>query len=743
MMMPRRVRRAATAGLAALCLALGVAAVSPPSASAEMFQPRQQWLRESTNGLFLHWGMWTAPGHTDCAEWERAVTDGGWNANYWIDEALKLHAQYVVLASFHSRLGYARAWPSAIPGTCSTQRDFLGELIAAGKARGVRTILYMTDDPKWYWEHLRPQPTDPNDALDTTKPSWMNSAAYSAYKGHEVNLQLRPGFGEFSYDNVVEVMQRYRDLAGFWIDNDNEYWEQNGLYERIRAERPDLTLSNNNEDTPIMDMVSHEQKVGMTPAYDYPQAVWTPLPRLTEGEWKLPTRGNWWYDGTDGPVDYPVTVGRIISNAGSSIRSLMAETAQINGRFPPLQEEFNDFAAGYLGPIWESISGVEGAGYLYGGMVPGFWNDGAHGVITVSRADPDLEYVHVLTKPATATSITLRDNGYRVSRVRNLRTGETMHFSQSGGSLTIDGITSWDTYDTVFKVETSGRVGVYPLGSATASASSTLDGLPASNLVDGDYLSYWDSNSTLPVSLTLDLVRPQKPAYLALNQREWSPTYNRNTFGRPEDSARIKDYRLEASTDGVSWTAVRSGVMPSTRSVQFLDFTLAAPARYFRLNVDSTWAQDNAPNYFRKLRIDEVWFGSGYAASAPAGFTWEAEQGLKLGTAHAVACDVCSGGRKVTGIGGGRLNRLYLPVWSSGAGEQVLTVVGGTEGTKSVEVEVNVRAAGRLAMTGWGSSAPLLGKSLTVRLRPGLNLITLFNDGAAAPDIDKVVLSPA
>jgi len=52
--------------------------------------------------------------------------NGGWNANYWIDEALKLHAQYVVLASFHSRLGYARAWPSQIPGTCSTHRDFLG-----------------------------------------------------------------------------------------------------------------------------------------------------------------------------------------------------------------------------------------------------------------------------------------------------------------------------------------------------------------------------------------------------------------------------------------------------------------------------------------------------------------------------------------------------------------------------------------------------------------------------------------
>ena len=28
-------------------------------------------MRDSTAGLFLHWGMFTAPRHTDCAAWER------------------------------------------------------------------------------------------------------------------------------------------------------------------------------------------------------------------------------------------------------------------------------------------------------------------------------------------------------------------------------------------------------------------------------------------------------------------------------------------------------------------------------------------------------------------------------------------------------------------------------------------------------------------------------------------------
>jgi alpha-L-fucosidase len=83
----------------------------------------------------------------------------------WITEAQKLHAQYIVLATFHSRLGYARPWPSTIPGSCcSTQRDFLGELIDTAKAKGLRTILYMTDDPQWHAQGL-------------SSGSWLDSAA--------------------------------------------------------------------------------------------------------------------------------------------------------------------------------------------------------------------------------------------------------------------------------------------------------------------------------------------------------------------------------------------------------------------------------------------------------------------------------------------------------------------------------------------------------------------------------------
>lgn len=196
--MVMRVRAHRTAWLA-LVLALLASLLTTTAASAEVHHPRQKWLREATAGLFLHWGMFTAPRHTDCAAWERAVTDGGWSADYWVDEARKLGASYIVLATFHSRLGYARPWPSAIPGSCSTRRDLLGELVEAGKAKGVRTILYMTDDPQWHKE---------------TGVESLDSAAYSAYKGKQVDLTTRQGFGEYSYDLFHEVMDRYAASPG-------------------------------------------------------------------------------------------------------------------------------------------------------------------------------------------------------------------------------------------------------------------------------------------------------------------------------------------------------------------------------------------------------------------------------------------------------------------------------------------------------------------------------------------------
>src|SRR6266508_3964825 len=439
----RHWRSGAKVGVLGTALVVGAIMFSTagaPPAQAELQNPRQTWLRQSQAGLFLHWGMRTSPVFTSCSAWKNAIRAGGWNANKWVDAAVRLHASYIVLAAFHSRLGYARAWPSRIPGSCSTStsNDYLRKLIDAAHARGVKVINYMTDDPSHHNEN---------------GPEYLNSKAYSDFKGRTIDITTRDGFGEFIFDNFFEVMTNYPDLDGFWIDNDNALWERNNLYQKIHQMRPNMLLSNNNEDTPEMDTVSHEQKTGMTPSYDMPQAVWTPAPRLTEPDFKLPTSGSWWFSGGDSTVDRKLTIGRFVMNAGSSMKSLMAETSMVGGDFPSQQVSFNSFFNNWITPIWEAFDRTEGGGYMYGGLKGGSFGNGAYGATTVKQDNPNQHYIHVIDPPSNGT-VRVRDNGYRVVSVTNLRTGAPVSFSQGNGSLTLTGLSGFDPFDTVFKVIT-------------------------------------------------------------------------------------------------------------------------------------------------------------------------------------------------------------------------------------------------------------------------------------------------
>ncbi|MFI7006466.1 alpha-L-fucosidase [Streptomyces sp. NPDC050145] len=711
---------------AALILALAATFLGgAPAARAEVQHPRQEWLRDSTAGLFLHWGMYTTPMHTDCREWERAVTDGGWNADYWVDQARDLGASYIVLATFHSALGYARPWPSKIPGSCATERDLLGELIAAGKAKGVHVILYMTDDPQWHNRFDR-------EALD--------SAAYSAYKGKDVDLTTRQGFGEYSYDLFHEVMDRYDDLSGFWIDNDNEYWEEHHLYEQVHQQHPSWLLSNNNEDTPEMDTVSNEQKTGMVPSYDYPAAVTVPMPRLTEADYKLPSTGDWWFSGQDSPVDVRLSTGRYITNAGSSIKSLMGETPMVNGRFPAQQEAYNAFMGKWVDPIRESVHGVDGGGYMYGGMQPGLWNDGAHGVVTVSRADgPKTQYVHVVTRPR-GDMVRLRDNGYTAQKVTDLRTGKPLAFSQSGGYLSLLGVTDWDQYDTVFKVTTDGTQDYYPADTVKATASSSADGHGANALTDGDFTTYWDNDGKGAATVTLDLGKRRKAVSLAVHQREWSPTGARATFGHQEDSARIKDYRVLASNDGDDWKVVRSGALRSARGVQFIDIG-DQQARYLKLDVRSLWGGAQAQAFVDQLKIDEIKVAYDRPAATTTPVPLEAEDaGLGRG-ALTSACSACSGGARVTGLGHGT-GVTFTGVRADAAGDYRLQL-DHTSG-RSGSLKVSVNGADPVRVPTFAGAPDVPGSSaIPVTLRAGDNTVRVFGSrSGATPGLDRIAVAP-
>src|SRR5262249_32752886 len=268
------------------------------------------------------------------------------------------------------------------------------------------------------------------------------------------------------------------------------------------------------------------------------------------------------------------------------------------------------FANGYLNQIWESIGGCEGGGYGFGGLKPGSFGNGADGFTTVNHNDPTLNYVHVTDQPTSGSSITLRANRLLGRSVGGLRTGTPLGFTQSGGTITSSGITTWDPYDTVLKVVTgSARVNVYANSSITASASASASGHPASALLDNDDTTYWDSNTTIPVSFTLDLGSAEKVQYLGINQTEWSVAYNRPSTEQP---TRIRDYTVARSNDGTSWTTVKTATMPDTRGIQMVDLGIAS-TRFVRLTVNSTWAASTDSKHYKKLRINDLYVASDYA----------------------------------------------------------------------------------------------------------------------------------
>jgi len=488
-------------------------------------------------------------------------------------------------------------------------------------------------------------------------------------------------------------------------------------------------LSNNNEDTAIMDTISNEQKTGMTPSYDYPQAVYTAAPRLIEACFKLPSSGAWWYSGSNSAVDYKLTLGRLITNAGSDVKALMAETAMVNGKFPSNQANFNNFTATYLRDIWESIGGTHGGGYNNGGLKPGFWNDGAHGVTTVSKANPNQHYIHVINKPSGST-LRVRDNGYKVSKVTNLRTGAAVQWTQSAGTITLNGISSWDQYDTVFKVETAGREGVIPASSYTMSSSAAGSGHPAAHAADGNYQTYWDATGAGTVSLRFDLGSAKKVSYVALNQREDSTTYPAG------NSARIKNYNVFTSNEGSNWTNVKSGSLANHRGVQFIDLPANTTARHIR--VEKTSTQGKA-----QLRVDEAWLGGSYPGAGGGEPTPEIRYEAENGVVSQGVVESNHGGFSGAGFVNydnvaGSSVEFKVNAATAGPQEVTLRFANGTAVNRPLDISVNGQlAVDEQVFAGTGAWTTWQTVTLTLNLEAGENTVraaaTTANGG---PNLD-------
>ena len=421
-----------------------------------------QWYTQSKIGLFLHWGMGTAPGFKTSEEFEAAVNDGGWKAEKWVNEAKKIHAKYITLATFHTCLGHLRPWLSDIPGTARAKRDYLGELIRAAHKEDIKVVVYFTtvadkegNDVEGYLSYARKH-----------NPGLTEEQIQSSF-----NMLNTLGFGAYTFDLAKELCKNY-DVDGLWFDSYNNPtwyaadaypWADGFAYEKeTKFDAP--TFASRYFYKRDINKLMHELKPNLITFVNYfPPIIqadvrghefgdkenWKvcpitgPLP-MGEENLLIPS-GNWWFDGNCPPFDNKREIKRTVHTIACGYVACVSEGPHPNGDFPQPLGEYNVFLSNFLDWAGESLLGktIPG-GRGQGGFAPGEWNDGAYGV-TMLLPGTSTHYLHVLAAPS-GKALSISDSGYQVTSVKNLKTGEELPFTQANGKVSME-IRDWKPLD--------------------------------------------------------------------------------------------------------------------------------------------------------------------------------------------------------------------------------------------------------------------------------------------------------
>ncbi|MEQ1753659.1 MAG: alpha-L-fucosidase [Micropepsaceae bacterium] len=260
--------------------------------SFEQFKNRDcpDWYREAGFGIFIHWGMYAIPAfaprgraihelmrdsyddmnkYLPYAEWyENALRLEGsatqayhqakfgnqpysgfrepfdeaarnFDADAWADLFHKAGARYVVFVTKHHD-GYC-LWPTAIanpwrPGW-NTSRDFVGELAAAVRARGMRFGLYYSGGLDWT---ARPTPIANLGDMFAAVPTERAYADYAAAQLRELIDRYKPSvlWNDIAWPSkahVPELFSYYYDAVPDGVVNDRWLAEED-LFNSLRDE---------------------------------------------------------------------------------------------------------------------------------------------------------------------------------------------------------------------------------------------------------------------------------------------------------------------------------------------------------------------------------------------------------------------------------------------------------------------------------------------------------------------------
>ena len=526
----------------------------------------KHWYHGARTGLFVSWGIntgnreWpknnTVPYNT-IKEFEKAAKD--FDAKAWVDAAKKIRASYITFDTFHSCLGYIKAWRSDIPGTFATKRDYLQEVIDAAKAEGIRVVVYISGDPG-------------AQGYNEGHP-WLDPKAYAKYKKQtDIDIgNMHTWQGVYCKEVIGELMQNYPDVAGFWYDGWNDRCTAQDVFGYVHSINPEvLNIRNDFHEWPSFadeDVMSIEQfgKV-YNPSDDMVGAAWLE-PGGQEYCYVLEDLCDWWYR-YDPRQDYDKKkyIRQTVSVIANGWVAKIGMGPDINGKFigtiNDMLDDFDGFFTYAQPALWDVQPG---------GIAQGKYNGGAYG-ITTHCPGKDEYYIHLFHGPKDGILI-VPDGGLEIRETVNLYDGSAVAFSQQNGEIhfradfdkyiNIDGdmiikLTAKQKEKTIFDIEQ-------------------------------------DIGAAFPRDITIDLGQSKQISSVILTENETSA----ETFGgwAAPDNNRLKDYQVYVSKDGLYFTLVQTGSLEGVRGQKQINFAKTT-AKYLRLR--QITAHNAADAYIKK-----------------------------------------------------------------------------------------------------------------------------------------------
>ena len=413
--------------------------------------------RRMKYGFFVHY-VWGGSAYTVTVNSDGSKPAGiddlanRFDAPRFADDLARMQVEYAVFTAWHANINCL--WPSAAMDRWLTghtsQRDMLGDMIDAVKARGIRVLLY----------------THPRDGHDLSQPEQVATGWGGPGSGADPdwNLFNRRKWNDFINDLYGELVDRYGSrIDGLYLDEGSAAGDSYRvvdyprLRQTIKSSNPDLLMIQNNYGN-LYSCDIADQEIFYNGAYD---------PAVDPNSW--PASGNpmSMVMGSIFWASQPVGNGVTHYNASEMFRMTVLR-AGVNsdtgggvkwaaGPYPDGGWETGVLATmeqvgSFIQPIRRSICNT---------LPSQSWitppnasiNSLTNGIVATRSPDDGTEFIHVLTPPAgNSLTIPAPADGRGYSSAYLLENGNPVGLLRNGDgslTLTLQNSATWNPRDTV------------------------------------------------------------------------------------------------------------------------------------------------------------------------------------------------------------------------------------------------------------------------------------------------------